>query len=254
VAVNQGAFPYGGIELARLFDGNQDVAANLGGRPPSTFGMVISTPGGRRMGATQVGRRTLDVRRTSIRLTRAPRGVGQTAAARVGNAFAGPFTDLRAEGIVETPRHAMRTVHRFTPWWINTSWSARPRTKAQARKRYTAHVLFPSTGPGAQVLAVLTDGQQVPVGTNPIPLSLVSYFSVRSGQSGYVVVPTRRPARATAATMNVARQWSAPNPGPTLAVRVAKARRFKSIGLTARMVPVPNPDAVADTARQLGAR
>ncbi|MBA2645058.1 MAG: hypothetical protein H0U80_06385, partial [Solirubrobacterales bacterium] len=31
VAVNQGAFAYGGIELARLFDSEQDVAANLGG-------------------------------------------------------------------------------------------------------------------------------------------------------------------------------------------------------------------------------
>ena len=32
IAVNQRAFPYGGIELARLFDGEQEVAANIGGR------------------------------------------------------------------------------------------------------------------------------------------------------------------------------------------------------------------------------
>ena len=34
VAVNQHAFPYGGLDLARLFDGQQEVAANIGGRPP----------------------------------------------------------------------------------------------------------------------------------------------------------------------------------------------------------------------------
>ena len=44
VAVNQRAFPYGGIELARLFDGDQDVAANIGGRAPAAFGLLVRTP------------------------------------------------------------------------------------------------------------------------------------------------------------------------------------------------------------------
>ena len=41
VAVNRGAFPYGGVELARLFDGRQDVAGGVGGRPPASFGLVV---------------------------------------------------------------------------------------------------------------------------------------------------------------------------------------------------------------------
>ena len=37
VAVNQRAFPYGGIDLARLFDGKQEIAANIGGTPPASL-------------------------------------------------------------------------------------------------------------------------------------------------------------------------------------------------------------------------
>ena len=33
IAVNNKAFPYGGIELARLFDSEQRVVSNIGGRP-----------------------------------------------------------------------------------------------------------------------------------------------------------------------------------------------------------------------------
>ena len=43
VAVNQRAFPYGGLDLARLFDGNHDVAANIGGTPPASFGALVAT-------------------------------------------------------------------------------------------------------------------------------------------------------------------------------------------------------------------
>ena len=45
VAVTRGAFPYGGIELARLFDRDQDVAGGVGGRPPASFGVVVRSGG-----------------------------------------------------------------------------------------------------------------------------------------------------------------------------------------------------------------
>ena len=56
VAVNQNAFPYGGLDLARLYDGQQEVAANIGGRPPAAFGLLVRDVGGRRVTASQVGR------------------------------------------------------------------------------------------------------------------------------------------------------------------------------------------------------
>ena len=41
VAVNQRAFPYGGIDLARLFDGEQEIAGTIGGTPPASFGAIV---------------------------------------------------------------------------------------------------------------------------------------------------------------------------------------------------------------------
>ena len=43
VAVNQGAFPYGGVDLARLLDGRGRVAATIGGQAPVAFGLACAT-------------------------------------------------------------------------------------------------------------------------------------------------------------------------------------------------------------------
>src|SRR5689334_8333569 len=79
VAVNQRAFPYGGIELARLFDGEQRVAANVGGRAPAAFGMLVRQPSGRRVFASQTARGRINRSVTPVRLTRAPTGTGASA-------------------------------------------------------------------------------------------------------------------------------------------------------------------------------
>ena len=56
VAVNQGAFPYGGLDLARLYDARQEVAANIGGEAPAAFGLSVRA--GRTLLETQYGRRS----------------------------------------------------------------------------------------------------------------------------------------------------------------------------------------------------
>src|SRR5215217_2354608 len=56
IAVSGGAFPYGGIELARLFDGRQEVAANIGGRAPTAFGLLVRDGAGHRLLSTQTPR------------------------------------------------------------------------------------------------------------------------------------------------------------------------------------------------------
>ena len=53
VADNRGAFPYGGIELARLFDPQGVPVGGVGGRPPASFGVVLRRPGRSRVLATQ---------------------------------------------------------------------------------------------------------------------------------------------------------------------------------------------------------
>ena len=45
---NRGAFPYGGIELARFSDAEAVPVGGVGGRPPAAFGIVVRGAGGRR--------------------------------------------------------------------------------------------------------------------------------------------------------------------------------------------------------------
>ena len=138
VAVNQKAFPYGGLDLARLFDGQQEVAANIGGRPPASFGLLVRDVGGRRVAASQLGRARVEPGVRPLRLTKAPRGAGAVSSAAVGRAYAGPFTDLRATGTAATRELALRVTHRFTPDWIQTSWSATRRQRQRALHRRRA--------------------------------------------------------------------------------------------------------------------
>jgi hypothetical protein len=243
VAVNQGAFPYGGIDLARFFDGQQEVAGSIGGRPPAAFGLVVKDIAGRRVAASQVGRRSVSRAVTPLRLSKAPTGAGVSASTSIGRAYAGAFTDLRAHGSLRSRTHALATQHRFTPRFVQTKWIARP---LSTRARYTADVLFPSWGTGAEVVAVLRDGSRTRVASTRIALSRIAYLHVRSERSGYVVVPASRPAGATVHLIQTARQSSAPTPGPSLGVQIARARAFSSVSLTARYAPVPaGADAAA---------
>ena len=50
---NRGAFPYGGIELARFSDADAVPVGGVGGRPPAAFGIVLRRAGRRRVLATQ---------------------------------------------------------------------------------------------------------------------------------------------------------------------------------------------------------
>ncbi|HEX5619317.1 MAG TPA: hypothetical protein VFX51_12910 [Solirubrobacteraceae bacterium] len=210
VPVSQGAFPYGGIELARLFDGDQEVAANVGGRPPAAFGLVVRDRSGRRVLATQLPRRKLGGR--PLRLTRAPAGVGASSAAR--GAFAGSFRDLRATGTARAGSVITRVRYRFGASFIDARWSVR------GAHGHSAEVLFPSWGRHATVLAVRRDGTTFVVGRRRHALRGIDHFRVRSARTGYVITPLRRPRGASVRARRPARQASSPHPGPTLAVGI----------------------------------
>ena len=250
VAVNQRAFPYGGLDLARLYDGAQEVAANIGGRAPAAFGLLIRDVAGRRVAASQTARTRVVRGVRPVRLTKAPRGAGAVSSVAVGRAYAGPFSDLRATGTTETRGLLLRVSHRFTRDWIQTAWTA---TRRSGNGRYSADVLFPSwRGEGsASVVAVLRDGSRVNVGSRRIPLSSVEYLWVRSEHSGYVVVPHRRPAGAAVHTIRAHAQSSDPKPGPTLAVQIARAKKFSRAALSVRLTPVANEQQAAAAAARL---
>ena len=215
VADNQGAFPYGGIELARLYDGEQNVAANIGGRPPSAFGVVARRPDGRVLLASQSGRSAPEGR---VRLTRAPAGVGASAATR--SALAGAFTDLRAVGTVRGDGVSVTSRYRFTPGWIEGDWSVRRRNPGPV------DVTFPSTGRGAHAVALLRNGRRVVLSGGRLALARVRSVRVISIRGGYTVEPLVWPRGATLRVLATAPQSSAPSAGPTLAVALGRGTSF----------------------------
>jgi hypothetical protein len=245
VPSSRGAFPYGGIELARLFDARQEPAGGIGGRPPAAFGMLVRDVSARTVAAGQVPDRG------RLRLLRAPRGVGASASAWTGRAYAGPFTDLRAAGVVQRGGVVLRTRHRFTRGFVETAWRLH---RVAGRARHTVDVLFPSTGGrAAGVTAVLRDGSVVAVGTRRRRLAGIAYLHVRSRRSSYVLVPRSRPAGATVHLLRPRAQSSAPEPGPTLAVQLARESRARRASFRARLAPADG-GSTATVAARLGAR
>ena len=87
VPVNRGAFPYGGIELARLYDRDGDPVSNIGGQVPAAFGIIVRDRQGKRVLTTQHGLDD-DPRRPPLRVRVAP--------SPRGGVMAGPFDVLRA--------------------------------------------------------------------------------------------------------------------------------------------------------------
>jgi hypothetical protein len=247
VAVNQRAFPYGGIDLARLFDGRQEVAANIGGRAPAAFGMLVRDIRDRRVGESQLPRERIATGVRPLTLTRAPRGAGAISASSVGRAYAGPFRDLRATGTMSSRAVTLRVSHRFTRDWIQTSWTA---SRRAGRARFSADVLFPSWG-AASIVAVLRDGSRVTLDSRHVALSAVAYLWVRSERSGYVVLPMGRPRGATVHTLATSPQSSNPRPGPTAAIQLARHARFSRAALTVRLMPVHSEQEAAAAATRL---
>ena len=233
VAVNQRAFPYGGIELARLFDGEQEVAAGIGGRAPAAFGLLVREPSGRRVFSSQTGRPAVDPDVTPLRLTRAPAGTGASARTRPGKVFAGPFHDLRTRGTLTQGRFRAVTSHRFRARSIETRWALQ---RLRGRARLSASVLLPSWGRRSRVVAVLRDGSRVSPRARAVALARVARFEVLSRRSGYVVTPRRRPPGAVARVLIPSRQSSAPDPGPTLAVELARGGTWRRASFAVRLV------------------
>ena len=170
VAVNQKAFPYGGLDLARLFDGKQEVAANIGGRPPASFGLMVRDVAGRRVAASQVGRSRVDPGVRPLTLTKAPRGAGAVSSAgrpRLRRTVQRPARDRRDD----RPRLLLRVTHRFTRDFIQTRWDATrrsPATAATPRTRCSRARAARRLG----VVAVLRNGSAREGGHSPDPARL----------------------------------------------------------------------------------
>jgi hypothetical protein len=234
-AITNGAYPYGGIDLARLYDGRQEVAATLGARVPSSFGVVVRNRRGRIRLAT--ARPASERAHRPLRLLRAPAGVGSAGSPL--RPFAGRFEVLRATGRAAGGGVDARSTYTFRRNAIIGDWTVH----ATTRLPRSAEALFPSTGGDqAAVWALLRDGQAVPL-TERRPVQGVAAFYVQSERSGYLVEPVDRVKGATASIIRPKRQPSAPDPGPTLSIRLTgRLRRERAVHFSARIKVVASLD------------
>ena len=230
---NHDAFPYGGIELARLSDARGVPVGGVGGRPPAAFGIVVR----------QAGRRLLSSqgspRDASLRLTASPHGKVNRVRPYARRPDAGPFDALRATGRARHPGATVTTHHRFRPRYIETEWEIETRRGAQAEAQ------FPSWGRGATVTAVLRAGGSVVLGAAGVDVRTVAYFHLLGPRGGYVVVlPGGGAGHARA--RHVARKPSAPRAGPTLLIALPHGA-----GLRARIAPAADAGEAARVAARL---
>jgi hypothetical protein len=229
-AVTHHAYPYGGIDLARLYDGRQNVAATLGARQPASFGVVVRNRRGRPRLVTE--RAASDLHRPAERLLRAPLGVGSAGSDL--RPFAGPFKSLRVTGRARDGGVEAHSTYTFRRGSILGEWRLRSNTS----RRRTADVLFPSTGDKAAVWALLRGGGAVKLSSERA-VQGVKAFWVQSEDSGYVVEPVDRVKGAVARTVLPAKQASAPHPGPTLSLHLTgRLRKKRTVRFSARIVVV----------------
>jgi hypothetical protein len=254
VPVNQGAVPYGGIELARLFDRGQRAVGGVGARPWASFGVLVRNQSARAVLTTERGRVAPDPLRPPLELTRSPRGAVRHAQQYPARPYAGRFDRLVARGFTESLEAAAQTTHRFHSTYIETRW----RIFRRKRGRYSVDVLFPSWGRQAQVEAFLRDGQRVvlagpTVRRRRVHMRNVAFFYLAGSDGGYVVVP-RGKRRGRARIVRPKAQASAPTPGPTLVIGLAHRARFKRLELVARIAPAESAAEAAAVAQRLGGR
>jgi hypothetical protein len=248
--VNQHAIPYGGIELARLFDSSQRVVSNIGGRPWASFGVVV------RQGSTAVlksqrPRSAPDPLRPPLELLRSPRGAVRRAHRYPSRPYAGDFGSLVARGRVQSLEAAVEATHRFRAKSIETRW----KIVRRRRGRYSVDVLFPSWGRRATVQAVLRHGGRVVLAAPDTPrrrvrMKNVAWFHLAGEETGYVVVPLGH-RRGTARIVKPKAQAAAPEPGPTLAVELAQRAKFRRLDFAVAIAPASSPEEAEQIARRL---
>jgi hypothetical protein len=223
VGVSNGAFPYGGIELARLYDSSQRVVSHIGGRAPAGIGLVVRGPSGRMLAASQRPRAVLKPGRRPVSLSRSPQGPIRRGARYPRSPYAGRFETLVANGFVERAGVRFESRYQFRTDHIDIAW----RLTRRRTDPISAEALFPTWGGESTVHAKLKNGQTVRLrrnlpGLTQVQLTELRYFFVDGSETGYVVIPRTVPAGAVARLIQPKPQGSNPRPGPSIQVGLAR--------------------------------
>ena len=225
---NRGAFAYGGIDLARLYGPGQRVAGTIGGVPPHAFGARVLDAAGHELLASQ---RT----RGRLRVVRSPHGRARHPRPYAAAPPAGPFDIVVALGRARRGGLGIVTRHRFERRAIDAAWRV---TCAGACGPRVVEVDLPTWGADAAIEVVRTDGARVRLaGDGADPAAVVALRDVRRIElgardgGGYTVRPTSASGRGVLAVLATAPQPTAPDPGPTLALRLPARAREQELAL-----------------------
>ncbi len=217
VAVSRGKLPYGGIDLARLYDGDGDPIGGTGGQPPAAFGMTVTSSRGHRLLATQTGL-TADPKRPPLILTHSPRGRVTRQRRLSTRPDAGAFKALSVLGRRSANGVQISSGYTFHNRSIDASWTVR---RPKGKGRVQPKVLFPTWGRHVRIEAQLRSGRAVALTSrNPVDLSAVRWLRM-VGDRGVYRVGFRRPVAGTTQIYGARRQKASPLSGPTLAMVLA---------------------------------
>jgi len=247
LAADRDALPYGGLELARLFDKRQEVAGGIGGSGDAAFGVRVFEHATGRFYRSQKARVETDLDDPPLRLLRAPRGVTRRPEAHPSHAYAGAFRTLVAEGERRERALSLRTRHTFHKRFVETRWTIAPRSTTG---RYTVELLFPSWGEEVTIRAALPAGRRVEIAEGEQPLRRVKWFHVEGERGGYVIVPVGDLTGA-GYLLHPEPQPSAPLAGPTLALRLTEREPLERMRYAARIAPARGCDDAERVAARL---
>jgi hypothetical protein len=227
---NRRATPYAGVEPARLFDQDQRVLSNPGGRPPACFAAVVKDRRDRTVLLSQPGNGGPHPDHTSLRLAEWDARAVKRPLAYPRHPYAGPFKRLTTEGMVASRHVKIHTRHRFGSSAIELRWTI----EKQRRQHLTVDLYFPSWGSGAEVIAVRGGRRLVLAAPNrassDLQLGDAAYFFYLSGkEGGYVVVPRTGFHGALAHILQAPARAGARDPGPTLAIRLGARGPWETV-------------------------
>ncbi|MBE2319807.1 hypothetical protein DVA67_027835 [Solirubrobacter sp. CPCC 204708] len=250
LAQNNGAFPYGGLDLCRLSDADQRVAASIGGEGAANFGVIVSD-GHRDVVASAAPRRRGGP--APMTMTMGPPGRVTEGEKYPDQPYAGPFKALEVTGERSGGGVTVRSTHAFRTDRITATWKV---TRGAGRAALDVDAHFPSYGTDATITAVLETGhsRRLTAASGTIALDEVAYFYIKSAEpeAGYVVVPRAAPDGARTAVIRPGAQPAAPLPGPTLVIELARRDRvFRSESLQVSIAVASTAAEAAKVARTL---
>jgi hypothetical protein len=228
VATSNGAFPYGGLELARLFDAEQRVVAGVGGYGAAGFGAILRGAGGTVLETQRVRRSSEE---PPLALVRSPRGRVRGGARYPARPYAGEFERLTYTGSAQARGARVQVRHTFEADRIVCTWTF----TRDGGEELAAEVRFPTWGTDAEITA---GGARLRAGRRR-RLRGLRRIVLQSGmgQSGYTLIPRSFPRGATVTLARVPAQTSNPRPGPSLVIELAPRSGWRRLELVVELVP-----------------